>query len=188
MKLSDRFHWISSASSSEKVKFKKILKTHETVVWEIIFGIVFPICFIFFKISINERNGSVDRREAFKCWKSSALKQTSSFIKMSQCRENKPRRGREMFLKYDFTSMFYFTETAWRWWIRANLIYCWIISHPAEICPHEATSLIHWPKQQDQLCRHNKPYSWHSLCGEDLFSSACQQLSILVSGFAYLIS
>lgn len=69
-----------------------------------------------------------------------------------------------------------------------NSIYGWIISHPAEICPHEPTSLILWPEQQDQLCRHRKPYSWHLLSGEDLFGSVCQQFSILVWGFACLIS
>lgn len=63
-----------------------------------------------------------------------------------------------------------------------NSVHCRIISHHAEICPHEATSLIH------QLCQHNKPYSWHLLSGDDSFSSARQQFNILVRGFTWLVS
>lgn len=55
-------------------------------------------------------------------------------------------------------------------------------------CELKATSLIHWTKQQNQLCRQNKPYLWHLLREEDLFSWGCQQFNILVRGFACLIS
>lgn len=49
-------------------------------------------------------------KKGLEFWKNSALKQTSSFLRMSQYRKNKPGWGRKMFPNYDFINIFYFNE------------------------------------------------------------------------------
>lgn len=100
LKLSGCYYWTQSASFPKKASlFKKILTTHaDCWKWEIIFGRVFPVTFFCVCAILMKKLAALTRRKGFQCWKSSALKQTSSFIRMSWCRENKPRRGRKMFL------------------------------------------------------------------------------------------
>lgn len=134
--------------------FKNILKTHETV-WQ-------HLSFCFFFCNIDEKTSSVDRQKAL---------MLEEFIKTNLIYKNvrahagkQTDQGGKCFPIKTSKACFISMKKPEAGGCEPNSIYCWIISHHAEICPHEATSLIPWTKQQDQLCRHNKPYSWlHSV-------------------------
>lgn len=111
------------------------------------------------------------KRSLLVFFRGSPLKQTSAFIKMSKRNNGKLKWGRKMFPEHDFRGMLHFTEkSVMRVGYEPNSFCRLIISHPAEIRTHKATSLPHLRKVHSQLRSHNQPYLWH-LLEEDLFSS-----------------